>query len=105
MTVSDALPEIRFAVVTDPDRRHAFFWAAPAESFDGLLAAWNREDDLTAAPFEFTDPQLVAETRAWVAETQRETGRPATVMVCSIENGQWVNWNLAGLPHPLLPTF
>ncbi|MGW3200046.1 AAA family ATPase [Streptomyces sp. NPDC001118] len=102
--VSDALPEIRFAVITDPDRRHAFFWAAPAEAFDGLLAAWNREEGLTAKPFEFTDPETVAETRAWVADVQRDSGRPGTVMVGSVENGQWVNWHLPTAPRPPVPS-
>ncbi|MGW2725368.1 AAA family ATPase [Streptomyces sp. NPDC001492] len=104
-SMPDDLPEIRFAVITDPDRRHAFFWAAPAESFDRLLAAWNRDEDLTAKPFEFTDPKTVAETRAWVADVQRSSDRPAMVMVGSVENGQWVNWNLEAVPRPPVPTY
>lgn len=99
----DTLPEIRFAVITDPDRRHAFYWAAPTESFDTLLTIWNRDEDMTAVPFEFTDPQLVTETRAWVADAQRKNGRPSTVMVGSVENGRWVNWNLPAVPRPPVP--
>ncbi|MFF9070559.1 AAA family ATPase [Streptomyces sp. NPDC014891] len=97
-----ALPEIRFIVITSPDRRHAFYWATPAERFDQMLTLWNREEDITAEPFEFTDPLLVAETRAWIADTQRDTGSPANVMVGSVENGQWVNWNL-DVPRPPVP--
>ncbi|WP_328456954.1 hypothetical protein OG780_40830 [Streptomyces sp. NBC_00386] len=35
-----------------PDQRHSFFRTAPTDAFGGLPAAWNREEDLTAAPFE-----------------------------------------------------
>ncbi|MFJ4879984.1 AAA family ATPase [Streptomyces sp. NPDC088745] len=96
------LPEVRFAVLTTSDRRHAFYWAAPAESFDQLLTVWNREEDITAAPFEFTDPELVAETQAWIARTRQESGRLSTVMVGSVEDGRWVNWNLDS-PRPPVP--
>lgn len=46
----DSLPAVRFARITDPTRRHSFFYATSAESLDRLLAAYDREDDLTAAP-------------------------------------------------------
>ncbi|MFD7626332.1 hypothetical protein ACFV7Q_09825 [Streptomyces sp. NPDC059851] len=100
---ADTLPEIRLAVITDPDRRHASYWATPAESFDHLLAIWNRDEDMTAEPVEFTDPLLIAETRARIADTQRNNERPSTVMVGSAENGQWVNWNLPAVPRPPVP--
>ncbi|MCX4546556.1 ATP-binding protein [Streptomyces sp. NBC_01565] len=35
----ETMPDIRFAVVTDPARRHAYFWATPADNFEGLLVA------------------------------------------------------------------
>ncbi|MGW3661310.1 hypothetical protein ACWD6R_39335 [Streptomyces sp. NPDC005151] len=105
-TVSSiALPEIRFAVIADPTRRHAFFVATPAEDFDRLVAAYAGERDLTVAPFEFTDPRIVFETQMWVAETRQETGRPPMLMVGSVENGQWVNWNLEALPRPPVPSY
>ncbi|MET9671240.1 ATP-binding protein [Streptomyces sp. NPDC006475] len=103
-TVSDALPTIRFACITDSERRHAFFCAAASEAFDRLLAAYESDDDLTATPFEFTDPHLISETRKWVADKQRDSDRPATVMIGSVENGQWVNWNLAAVPRPPVPS-
>ncbi|MFF2572674.1 AAA family ATPase [Streptomyces sp. NPDC058084] len=101
---ADTLPEIRFIVITSPDRRHAFYWATPAEHFNQMLTIWNRDEDMTAEPYEFADPLLVAETQAWIADTQRDTGRPSNVMVGSVENGQWVNWNLDA-PRPPVPTW
>ncbi|MGW3958019.1 hypothetical protein ACWEKM_45830 [Streptomyces sp. NPDC004752] len=53
---SSSLPAIRFAVITDPTRRHAFFWASAAADFDRMLAAYAADDELTAEPFEFTEP-------------------------------------------------
>ncbi|WP_331720476.1 hypothetical protein OG851_42670 (plasmid) [Streptomyces sp. NBC_00161] len=102
---SSALPAVRFAPITDPTRQHAFFWAAPAEAFDALLATWDRDEELTAEPFEFTDPRIVNEMRSWLADAQQESGRPATVMVGSVENGQWVKWNLETVPRPPVPAF
>ncbi|MFI2764895.1 AAA family ATPase [Streptomyces echinatus] len=103
-TVSD-LPAVRFACITDPTTRHVFFCATTTETFDDLVAAYEREEDLTVQPWEFTDPRIIAETRAWVADAQRDSGRPPMVMVGSIEDGQWVNWNLPTVPRPPVPSF
>ncbi|MFJ3811537.1 hypothetical protein ACIPWE_34885 [Streptomyces sp. NPDC090073] len=35
----------------------------------------------------------------------RADSKPPMVMVGSIENGRWVNWNLAGVPTPPVPTY
>lgn len=100
----DGLPAIRFACITDPTKQHGFFCATTAESFDRLLAAYEREDDLTARPWECSDPRIIAETSAWVADIQREAGRPPMVMIGSVENRRWVNWNLVDAPMPPVPT-
>lgn len=96
---------IRIACVTDPTRRHAFFMAAPASGFERLLAAYDRDEGLSAEPFEFTDPQITSETEAWIAAAAEESERPPLVMVGSVENGQWVSWNLASIPRPPVPTY
>lgn len=99
------LPEVRFAVVADLERRHAFFVATAIEDFDRLVGTYASERDLTVTPFEFKDPDIVFETQRWVSGTRQETGRPPMVMVGSVENGQWVNWNLEAVPCPPVPSF
>ncbi|UZI34038.1 ATP-binding protein [Streptomyces sp. VB1] len=99
------LPEVRFAVITDPDRQHAFFVATIAGDLDRLVGAYASERDLTVTPFEFTDPDIVFETQRWVSGTQQETGRSPMLLVGSVENGQWVNWNLEAIPRPPVPTY
>ncbi|MFF4763347.1 hypothetical protein [Streptomyces sp. NPDC001292] len=74
--MSGSLPAVRFARITDPTRRHAFFVATAEEDLDRLAAAYEREDDLTVTPVEFTDPWIVSETRGRVADTRQENGRP-----------------------------
>ncbi|MFJ4008003.1 hypothetical protein ACIPWL_31805 [Streptomyces sp. NPDC090023] len=99
----DRLPAVRFARITDAARRHAFLIATAEEHFDRLVAAYQREDDLTVEAFEFTDASIVHATRQWVAEEEQRDGRPSMVMVGSIENGQWVNWNLKAVERPPVP--
>ncbi|WP_327332946.1 AAA family ATPase [Streptomyces anulatus] len=101
----NSLPEVRFAVITDPDRRHAFFMATIAGDLDRLLGAYASERGLTVTPFEFTDPDIVFETQRWVSGTQQETGRSPMLLVGSVENGQWVNWNLGAVPRPPVPAY
>lgn len=104
--MNQTLPGIRFACITDPTRQHAFFWATRTEDFDRLLAAYASDEELTAAPFEFTEPQIVAATQEWVADNARQdNGRPQMVMVGSVENGAWVNWNLSTVPRPPVPSY
>ncbi|MFE1076649.1 AAA family ATPase [Streptomyces sp. NPDC058783] len=102
-------PNIRFACVTDPTRRHAYFFATAEEDFDRLVAAYEREEDLTVTPFdtEFADPtidpRIYNETRVWVSLAREENDGPVMVQVGSVENGQWVNWNLPAVPRPPVP--
>ncbi|AWN32613.1 hypothetical protein [Streptomyces sp. NEAU-S7GS2] len=100
-----SVPAVRFACITDPTRQHAFFCATATEAFDRMVAAYGREDDLTVTPFEFTEPKIVTETRAWVASVHHGGGHPPMVMIGSIENGQWVSWNLPTVPCPPVPSF
>ncbi|MFE3776114.1 hypothetical protein [Streptomyces sp. NPDC059122] len=99
-----ALPDVSFAVITDPTRRHAFFWAAPTADFEDLLDTWNRDTKLTARPFTFAEPAIVAEAQEWLADRLQEHDK-ATVMIGSIEAGRWVNWNLPAIPRPAVPTY
>lgn len=101
----DTPPAVRFVRITDPTRRHAFFWASAAEDFDRVLAAYDCDDELTAEPCEFTEPDIIAATQAWLIDQRRENDRPGMVMVGSVENGQWVNWNLEAVPRPPVPSF
>ncbi|GGV54583.1 hypothetical protein GCM10010293_68590 [Streptomyces griseoflavus] len=102
--IHDFLPAVRFARITDATRRHVCFIATTEEHFDRLVASYQREDDLTVEVFKFTDASIVHATRQWLAEEeQKGDGRPSMVMVGSIENGQWVNWNLKTVEHPPVP--
>ncbi|MFC8201304.1 hypothetical protein ACFUTV_38795 [Streptomyces sp. NPDC057298] len=96
---------IRFACITSPDQRHACFFAAPAANFGRLLDAWNRDEELTAVPFEFADPQIASEVQAWLSDAATKDDRPPLVLVGSAESGQWVNWNLADVPRPPVPSY
>ncbi|MBD0844249.1 hypothetical protein [Streptomyces sp. TRM68416] len=102
-------PNVRFACVTDPTRRHAYFLATAEEDFDRLVAAYQREDDLTVTPFETEfadptiDPTVYNETRVWISHARQENDGPVMVQVGSVENGQWVNWNLPAVPRPPVP--
>ncbi|WP_327359785.1 hypothetical protein [Streptomyces sp. NBC_01304] len=101
---TNTLPTIRFACITDPSGQHAFFCATRVEDFDQLLAAYAEDDELSAVPFEFTDPQVVSATQEWVAYRTEGDHRPM-VMVGSIEDGYWVNWNLSTVPLPPVPAY
>lgn len=94
---------IRFGRITDPTRTHQFFWAVAATDWDRFRACYDREEDLTIEPFEFTDPQITTETADWIDASTSEHGKSPAVMVGSIENGHWVNWNLTDLPVPPIP--
>ncbi|MFF3876002.1 hypothetical protein [Streptomyces sp. NPDC001978] len=104
-TRTEAPAPVSFGLITDPTRQHAFFCAVVASEWERFSAAYDRDDELNIEPFEFTDPLIVAQTQDWVAHASKEHGRPPMVMVGSIENGRWVNWNLPELPLPPVPTY
>lgn len=95
---------IRFHRVTDPTGRHAFYSALYAADSPRYVAAYERDAELNIEPFEFTDPAIVSETEAWLAEAAASSNRPPVVMVGSTENGHWVNWNLTRIPRPPAPS-
>lgn len=97
------LPDVSFARIADENGRHVFFWAAPTASFDELLVVCNRMDGMTAEPFTFTEPAIVAAAQDWLADKLQEHDK-ATVLIGSIERGKWVGWNLPGIPRPAVPT-
>lgn len=90
---------VRFARITEPTGQHVFFYAVDATEWDRFRAAYDGEA-LGVEQFDFADPQITTATEAWVAAKTREHGKPPAVMVGSIENGRWVNWNLADVPPP-----
>ncbi|MET9676418.1 hypothetical protein ABZY68_25485 [Streptomyces sp. NPDC006482] len=97
-------PDVQFACITDQDRQHAFFWAATTEGFDTLLDVYERVEKLSVKPFEFDDPRIVNEMWVRLAEAQRASGRPMTIMVGSVRDGRWFNWNLETAPCPPVPS-
>ncbi|WP_406052939.1 hypothetical protein OG280_41610 (plasmid) [Streptomyces virginiae] len=97
------LPDVSFARIADQSGRHVFFWAAPTAHFDECLVVWNRMEGMTAEPFEFGDPAIVAAAQDWIADRLQEHDK-VTVLIGSIERGKWVGWNLAGIPRPAVAT-
>ncbi|MGW6310685.1 hypothetical protein, partial [Streptomyces niveus] len=77
------LPDVSFARIADQSGQHVFFWAAPSAGFDELLAVWNRMDGMTAQPFTFAEPAIVAAAQDWIADKLQEHDK-ATVMLGSI---------------------
>ncbi len=98
--------EIRFACVTSPDGVHAFFWAVAAQDYEDLMAVWGREEDNRLAAFEeWSDPDIIDASQEWLASQKRQRGGRGVVMVGSVENGRWVNWNLESVPCPPVPAY
>lgn len=91
---------IRFGRITDPTGQHVFFYAVHATEWDRFRACYDRDEVLSIEPFGFTDPQITAATEAWVDAATQDEAKPAVVMVGSIENRRWVNWNLADVSPP-----
>lgn len=94
---------IAFGRITDPTRQHQFFWAVPAADWNQFRAIYDADELLTIEPFQFTDPDIVAATEAWIDEGANDSNKLPAVMVGSIENGRWVNWNLTDVPKPPIP--
>jgi hypothetical protein len=105
LTAAEGSP-IRFFRVTDHDRRRIFYCAVYADIWDAIVDGYAQQSKLILGPFEFTDPQIVADTADWLAdatlEAAREDGRPALVLVGSTYRGRWVDWNLPA-PKPPVP--
>ncbi|MFJ6721705.1 hypothetical protein [Streptomyces sp. NPDC091259] len=76
VSAGDLLPEVRFACCTSPDGVHAYFWAVAAEDYEGLLAAWGRDEELRVAAFEaFADPRIGPGPRPISAEAEGPIAR------------------------------
>lgn len=95
---------IRYALITDPTRQHAYFWAVRATGWTRFREAVDRDELLTIEPFDFGDPRVTAATETWITARIRETGKPTAVMVGSVDSGQWINWNLDDTLRPPVPT-
>lgn len=95
--------DVRYVRIADPTGRHVVFTATFACNVDALMGRWNREPDMEATAFDFDDPQVAGEACIRLMNIERESSKPSMVMIGSIENGHWVNWELAGTPAPPVP--
>lgn len=91
---------IRIGRITDPTGQHVFFYAVYAAGWDRFRAIYDRDELLSIEPFEFTDPLFSDTAEEWLDARTPEAGKPVMVLIGSIENKRWVNWNLPDVPKP-----
>ncbi|MGC2997411.1 hypothetical protein ACPF8X_03140 [Streptomyces sp. G35A] len=84
--------------------KHQFFWATFASEWDRFATAHREAGEVHVERFEFTDTRITDATAEWLATLAQEKGQPGVcVLVGSIEDGHWANWNLTDVPAPPIP--